>query len=167
MFCSECGGALRETREPIVEEYRGEKFTISGIRHFKCDSCGSYEIMAEDADLLSEKIADQYAERLGLLSPAQIKEARRSMGLTQVEFESLLGVSSPTCSRWENGAVQQSKTADRLIRLVANVPAAQQYLENLGKAKTASFAAEVILFVPSAGVGSRLITPSFVDAKEG
>lgn len=136
MICSECGGALRETREPIVEEYRGERFSVSGIRHFVCDSCGSYELLAEGADLLSQKIADQYAARHELLTPAEIKEARKSLGLTQVEFERLLGVSSPTCSRWENGAVQQSKSSDRLIRLIADVPGAKEYLERLGKVST-------------------------------
>lgn len=101
-----------------------------------CDSCGSYELLAEDADLMSQKIADQYAARHELLTPAEIKEARRSLGLTQVEFERLLGVSSPTCSRWENGAVQQSKSSDRLIRLIADVPGAKEYLERLGKVST-------------------------------
>ena len=163
MFCSECGGALRETREPIVEEYRGERFSVSGIRHYVCDSCGSYELLAEDADLLSQKIADQYAARHELLTPAEIRGARKSLGLTQIEFERLLGVSSPTCSRWENGAVQQSKSNDRLIRLIANVPGAREYLERLGKVSTASYEAQLIPFVPSV----RSVTPDFENIKEG
>ena len=163
MICSECGGSLRETMEPIVEEYRGERFSVSGIRHYVCDSCGSYELLSEDADLLSQKIADQYAARHELLTPAEIRGARKSLGLTQIEFERLLGVSSPTCSRWENGAVQQSKSNDRLIRLIANVPGAREYLERLGKVSTASYETQIIPFVPSV----RSVTPDFEDIKEG
>ena len=167
MICGECGCILRETREPVVEEYRGEQFSVSGIRHFKCDVCGNCEFLAEDADLLSEKIAAQYEEHHKLLSPAEIRETRASLGLTQVEFEELLGVSSPTCSRWENGAVQQSKSADRLIRLIASVPAAREYLEQLNKVSTANYAAEIIQFAPLVRAGAHAVTPSFDSAKEG
>lgn len=167
MICSECGGTLRETREPVVEEYRGERFSVSGIRHFVCDACGNYELLAEDAELLSEKIAAQYEERHKLLTPAEIRETRASLGMTQVEFEELLGVSSPTCSRWENGVVQQSKTVDRLIRVIAGVSGAREFLEQLGKVSTANYAAEIIPFIPPTRGGAHAVTPSFESTKEG
>ena len=53
---------------------------------------------------------------------------RSDLGLTQHEFESLLGVSKPTASRWENGASQQSITANNLMRLIRDVPEARKYL---------------------------------------
>lgn len=37
--------------------------------------------------------------------------------MTQSQFENLMGVSKPTCSRWENGAAVQSETSNKLMIL--------------------------------------------------
>ncbi len=124
MRCMECGSVLRRTSEPIVEEYKGEKISVDGIEHMQCDECGNYEISLENADKLSAAIADEYARRMELLPPSEIRGLRKSLGLSQKEFEKLLGVSSPTVCRWEKGAVQQHKVADNLMRVLRENPSA-------------------------------------------
>lgn len=128
MRCAECGAELRRTTEPIVESYKGEIISVDGIEHMQCDSCGYYELSLEDADRLSSAIADEYAHRMGLLSPADIRGLRKALGMSQREFEKMIGVSSPTASRWETGAVQQSKPVDNLMRILRDVPEARSLL---------------------------------------
>lgn len=45
--------------------------------------------------------------------PAQIKEVRRQLGLSQEELAHALGVSFATVNRWENGKTAPSKLAQR------------------------------------------------------
>ena len=128
MRCTECGSEMRFTSEPMKERYKGEEFTVTGIERWVCDECGNDVMKAEEADRLGRKLVDAYATRKGLLLPSEIRELRESLGMSQKDFEKLIGVSSPTVSRWETGAVQQSKTADNLMRLIRDVPDARNHM---------------------------------------
>ena len=126
MRCLECGAEMRLTSEPMTEEFKGGTYTVCGIERYVCDACGNDQMSIGNAEKLSRRLAEKHAHAQGLLSPGEIKATRKSMGLTQKEFEKLVGVSSPTASRWESGAVQQSKTADILIRLLSEHPDARE-----------------------------------------
>lgn len=167
MRCAECGSELRETSEPIIETYRGESITINGIRHMQCDRCGEYELSADEADRLSRMLADEYARRHGLLSPSEIRSLRKSLGMTQRQFEEAVGVTSPTCSRWENGTSQQSRTADRLMRVMRDVPGVVDHLTSSGsKVVTGRYEGEIIQFQPRTPTGPNQDVPEF-EIKEG
>jgi len=58
----------------------------------------------------------------GLLTPDEIRDLRRSLGVAQAALERLLGVGPKTVVRWEKGTVFQSATADRLMRLLIAKP---------------------------------------------
>ena len=119
MFCPECGyKELIETCSPMVEEFKGENITVEGITRFECPQCGEYVISAAQGDELDDILYEEYRKRTGLLSPNEIKTIRKKYGWTQVEFEKILGVSSPTVSRWESNAVIQTKVADNLMRAI-------------------------------------------------
>lgn len=122
MRCLECGAEMRFTNEPLSEEFKGEVFTISGIERYVCDSCGNDQMSPTSAEMLAKNLAAEYAHAHGLMSAGEIREFRVSIGLTQKEFERLIGVSSPTVSRWESGAMQQSKPVDILIRTLRDFP---------------------------------------------
>lgn len=58
---------------------------------------------------------------LGSDSPAQIKQLRLRLGLTQAELASRLGVSFPTVNRWENGKAAPSQLAwTKLLELAGS-----------------------------------------------
>lgn len=119
MFCPECGyKELVETNSPMTEEFKGEQITVEGITRFECPQCGEYVIYADEADRLDDLLYDEYRKRAGLLSPSEIKAIRKKYGWTQVEFEKILGVTSPTVSRWESSRVIQTKVADNLMRAI-------------------------------------------------
>ena len=133
MRCLMCGGELYETSAPMIEEYRGERFKIDGIKRHVCRECGEDVMSAEMADRLAKELVDAYAHAHGLLTPSEIRGVRTRFGLRQSDFERLLGVSTPTCSRWETGAVQQSRTADKLMRVIRDVPGVYEYLADDSK----------------------------------
>ncbi len=82
----------------------------------------------DNADRLSREQMRQVAKAKGILSPDEIRGIRKGLGLTQEEFQRLLGVSSPAVSRWETGAMLPSKTTDNLMRVIAEVPEAVAFL---------------------------------------
>lgn len=128
MRCTECGSEMRFTDEPMKEMYKKEEFTVEGIKRWVCDKCGNDVMAASEADHLGHALASAYAKSKGLLSPSEIRKLREMLGMSQKDFECLLGVSTPTASRWETGAVQQSKPVDNLMRLIRDVPEAREKL---------------------------------------
>ena len=167
MRCAECGCELRETSGPVTEKYRGESITVNGIRRLQCDNCGEYELSADEADRMSRMLADEYARRHGLLSPSEIRALRKGLRMTQRQFEEAVGVSSPTCSRWENGTSQQSRTADRLMRLMRDVPGvADRLVAPATSVITSEYRGEIIQFRPAKSDRDEQDTPEF-EEKEG
>ena len=151
MICPECGTPMILSREPVKETYRNETFVLAGFTRYACPECGNDIMSAQEATRLGRALAEEYAQRHGLLTASQIKEIRKSLGLTQKELERLIGVASPTVSRWETGAMQQSATADKLLRLIRDVPETTDYLraqygtEHHGRTRDESAAQEPAL----------------------
>lgn len=78
----------------------------------ECTNCGE-QIISLDLEQQLEKVR---RERLGLLTPEQIANIRKSVGLTQIEMSQLLGLGDKTYTRWESGKSLQNKSSDNLIR---------------------------------------------------
>lgn len=170
MICTECGHEMRYTSEEMTETFRGMSIAVDGIERFVCDSCGNDVMSAEMATKLGKALNARYRELVGLLSPNAIKAVRKSIGMNQKEFETLLGVTSPTVSRWETGAMLQSKTADKLIRLIKDVPEAREYLTGSTRERyqTAEFSQKILEFTPSTHFGKHAEKLSYEleEAKE-
>lgn len=117
--CPLCGeGTLQKQQgsysfEPPVN-IPGGIITVNDAEWFACDSCGE-EIIP---DTLSKSLDAVRNQRLGLLSPEQIRAVRQRTGLTAVDMAHLLGVGEKTYTRWENGKSLQNKSNDTLIRLI-------------------------------------------------
>lgn len=122
MKCYECGAEFVDSADPITETIKGIAVTVEGIHHLKCESCGEICLPSEATEALSYAFFAEKRRVEGLLSPEEIKAARKEHGLSQAEFEAVLGVSSPTVSRWETGKSVQTKTADNLIREFIDYP---------------------------------------------
>lgn len=117
MLCMECGAEMRWTEDDFEEEYRGERFTVGGVGRWVCDECGNDQMSGEAADMVGASLASQYARAHGVPTPWEVRDLRRSLGMTQRDFEAAMGVSSPTCSRWESGAMIPSGPAAALMRV--------------------------------------------------
>jgi putative zinc finger/helix-turn-helix YgiT family protein len=96
-----------------------------------CDTCNEqFYTLAQATESHRRAIAAVRLED-GLLAPERIRLIRESLGLTQRQFEELLGVGEKTCVRWESGRVSQNVSTDRLIRLLAANRANAQLLAGI------------------------------------
>lgn len=55
------------------------------------------------------------------VTPDELRRIRKRMGLSQSQFAALLGVHLVTVKKWEAGMQGMARTADRLIRLLAEL----------------------------------------------
>ncbi len=113
--CPMCGV---EGRVELVErersvEVRGESFRVRE-QTYECGACREAFQTPGLVGALSQAYA-QYRQRHNLLSPEKIREWRNELGLKQSEFAALLGWSTATVSRYENGALQDD-AHDRALR---------------------------------------------------
>lgn len=92
----------------------------------RCDACGEL-VFDTRAD---EQVARALRDQLGLLSAEQIRANRERIGLSQRQLADRLGVAVETISRWETGALTQSRAMDRYLRVYFGVPAVRIALED-------------------------------------
>lgn len=131
MVCVECGGIMDFSNEPLAETYKGEEIVVDGLEYHICTKCGEILMSDEMADKQAREMAQTYAKRHAIMPPNEIASLRKRLGLTQKQFEKMLGVSSPTVCRWERGSVQQSEIANNLMMVIRDVPAAANHLMGL------------------------------------
>ena len=107
-------------------KHDGRLYTVEvpRLRVPKCGHCGEL-VFDNDAD---EQIAQALRKQLGLLSGEQIRKNREDLGLSQRSLAEQLGVAVETISRWENGALTQTRAMDRYLRVYFGVPAARAAL---------------------------------------
>lgn len=122
MICVECGHEMRESTEAIAETYRGKIISVEGIRHYTCDHCGDNALAPDEADRFAKIVVSRYAGEEGLLTGDEIRAIRGRLGLRQVDLERVMGVSTPTVSRWENGAMLPSRMACAFLRVLDSHP---------------------------------------------
>jgi putative zinc finger/helix-turn-helix YgiT family protein len=127
--CPECGkkevrpATLRHTSQ-IKHDGRLRTVEIPRLRTAQCGACGEL-VFDHDAD---KQIAQALRKQLGLLSGDQIRKNREALGLSQRVLAEHLGVAVETISRWENGALTQTRAMDRYLRVYFGVPAARAAL---------------------------------------
>lgn len=122
-LCPICGS---EALKHMTGEYRfdpppnipGGTIVVSATNWLTCHSCGE-DILSHD---LEEAIDVARYQRLGLLSPGEIRKVRTKTGLSSVDMAHLLGVGEKTYTRWETGRSVQNKANDNLIRFIDKNP---------------------------------------------
>ncbi|SRR6266542_3963917 len=81
-----------------------------------CKKCGWITLGPGQLDELRKRTADVYRKRHGLLTSAEIKDCRESLGMKQRDFAEFLNVGEASVKRWETWQVQE-RSSDELIRL--------------------------------------------------
>ena len=95
---------------------RGEPIKTTVTSH-KCSECGEEFLDTSDSNDPLKSAYREYREVHDMLQPEDIKEIRKSIGLTQGELSDLLGWGRTTLSRYENGSLQEKAHDFQLKKL--------------------------------------------------
>jgi putative zinc finger/helix-turn-helix YgiT family protein len=108
----------------IEHDGRPYSFVVPGIEILECDACHNRVL----TDAAFAAVMDKLRAEAGLLTPAEIREKRKGLGLTQEQLASDLKIAKETVSRWETGGQIQQRAMDSLLRLYFDLPAVREYL---------------------------------------
>mgnify|MGYP002766380872 CR=1 FL=1 len=115
-YCDVCNKVVQTDIVTMRETYEvfGESVDVDA-RVMVCTECGE-DLFCEELDnttLLT--VYNTYRKRHNLLMPEEIRHVRELRGLSQKEFENVLGCDWRTVRRYENGAVQ-TEEFDKAVR---------------------------------------------------
>lgn len=99
-----------------VFNVKDEKIEID-VQFFRCQDCGEEFDDPKANDDPIERAYREFRNRKGMLQPENIREIRKSHGLTQGELSRLLGWGAATLSRYENGALQD-EAHDTVLKFI-------------------------------------------------
>lgn len=115
--CHVCDGEAIPISE--VREYTiGRRSAVVQDEFMRCPACAEEFYLAGQMDAVQRRASAAIREEEGLLLPEEIRAIREGLGLSQADFERLLGVGPKTVVRWEKGTVFQNKATDALLRLL-------------------------------------------------
>lgn len=132
-LCANCGNdAVQETTVPYLVEHNGKSKSIEDVR-MRCPACENLSYQGDQISRHERAVAGAIRELEGLLSPDELYRIRSKYRLKQSDMEHMLSTGPKTWTRWERGKVPHSKSADKLIRLIAESPeVARRLMEDAG-----------------------------------
>ena len=113
----------------VKQDGRIYEIAIQALEIPRCDACGEL-VFNDSAD---EQVSAALRDYLHLLTPDQIRRSRKALDLTQRELSNRLGVAEATLSRWETGALIQSRAMDNLLRAYFGLPEVRAALRGEGQ----------------------------------
>lgn len=136
-LCPVCGYEGIE-KKTIVEtfKYKGKTKELKNYVVFECPDCGESFVDKKTMKKAEKILRDFHREVDGLLTSADIKRIRTSLGFTQKNFGLILGGGEKAFTKYESGTVTQSKPMDNLIRLLDKRPDLIELLPGTHSSKT-------------------------------
>lgn len=120
--CPECGrGEVKTTRvHNYKTKIKGYPFVVDEALIGVCDQCQAESFAPEETKRWEELFSRSLETRQAFLSPEEIGELRRSLGLSMEDFARLIGSTRQSISMWEkaNRTSPPIRTADLLMKLV-------------------------------------------------
>jgi HTH-type transcriptional regulator/antitoxin MqsA len=123
----DCGGAFELVRIPGDVRIRGTTVRVDR-EVYRCASCGAERATLDQVDAAREAAAEKLRREEGIMSPAEIRDLRNSLGLSQAELERALGLGPKTVVRWESGKVMPNQATSALLLLIGRDPSALEFL---------------------------------------
>lgn len=121
--CAVCDSdRVKKIRRKFEARYNQMPVVVENVEMYRCEACGEEFFTPEQSRELSRQMKNRVREEQGLLSPEQIVEIRKRLGLSQSDLEDLFGLGEKVVTRWETGRVVQGRTADVALRLLAMEP---------------------------------------------
>lgn len=96
----------------IRHDGRLHTFTILNLELPACQACGERVF----TEIVDDQVSDALRAHLNLLTPDQIRDGIKRVGMSQREAAKRLGIAEATLSRWLNEVQIQSRAMDNLLR---------------------------------------------------
>ena len=121
-----CGQCAQRTIEPVVKDYQVafkhdgklHQITLPQVEVPTCGNCGT-----EQTDIqISRQVTSELRRKIGLMFPDEIRQQRTALGLNQEQLGECIGAAKESISRWETGALIQSVSTDKLLRMFFKHP---------------------------------------------
>lgn len=121
--CAQCGANKVVMAEvaydaKVRHDGRLHEFTVEHMRIPVCEACGE-RVFTEEVD---RQISDALRTHLKLLTPGQMADGIKRLGMTQREAAQCVGIAEETLSRWLNETQIQSRSMDNLLRVFFAFP---------------------------------------------
>lgn len=127
-FCDE--GQLEERVEKNSVEHKGVTRELD-LSYSVCSACGGE---LSDASQLrkNKRLMTAFKKEVdGLLTGAEVRSIRESLGISQIEATKIFGGGPVAFSKYETDDINQSEGMDKLLRVAQAVPQAYSYLRRL------------------------------------
>ncbi len=118
--CDEREVTLATTNYAAEVRHDGRLYTFSipDLELPVCQACGE-RVFTEKVDA---QVNDALRGHLNLLTPAQIRDGIKRVGMSQKDIAGRLGIAEATLSRWLNETQIQSRAMDNLLRVFFAFP---------------------------------------------
>lgn len=124
MKCFKCAkGKMMPAIAGMTATVRGEEIPVR-TEAMVCERCGFQVMTDAQSDAYAIASADAYRAKHGLLTTAELRQARKRLGMSLRTFARYLKVGEASPKRWEAGLVQD-QAMDELIRLKSDLAAAR------------------------------------------
>jgi len=133
MICPNCEKKtdIKSINQKTAIDIRGENIDVKE-KFYLCNECGESFESTQDYDVLDAAYRE-YRKRHNMIQPEQLRNWRKSMGLTQKELSDVLGWGGATISRYENGALQ-TESHEKVLHLVMEPHNLYRLIEETPKA---------------------------------
>lgn len=108
----------------VRHDGRLHRFTVPNLELPICAACGE-KVFTETVDA---QVNHGLRAHLKLLTPTQIRDGIKRVGLSQKEMANRLGIAEATISRWLNETQIQSRSLDNLLRTFFAIPQVRKAL---------------------------------------
>lgn len=109
---------------PIEQDGQSYDVVLKDVPATKCSRCQTL-VLDESVD---DRLSEEFRNVVGLMRPAQIRDCREAIGLTQIEVARALSIGEATFARWESGDQIQTRAMDRFLRAYLDLPDLRSYL---------------------------------------
>ena len=108
----------------VRHDGRDYSFKVPKLEIMVCSSCEE-KVFTEDVD---RQINAAMRKHIGLMSPVEIRDGIRRIGMSQKQVAECIGIAEATLSRWLNETQIQSRSMDNLFRMFFAFPRARKIL---------------------------------------
>jgi HTH-type transcriptional regulator / antitoxin MqsA len=120
----ETGATLVRGVRSVTLTFRSQRETIDLPGWYPADDPAADQGIhdARDMQVSDRAVNAMKAREAGLLTPDQVRKARKKLGLTQREAGHIIGGGPNAFQKYEAGDILVSKAADTALRLLSNKP---------------------------------------------